>query len=87
MLFANLINNIHISPRFIASEGVSAFLLVLLQLEALLRFIGQNLGSTNSSGKSCCVFTVCCSILLMVLTITVLSVTQISRQNLQLEHC
>lgn len=45
--------NIHISPRFIASEGLSAFLLVLSQLEALLRFTGQNLGSTNSNGKNC----------------------------------
>lgn len=63
MIFANLFHcNIPIAPRFIASEGLSAFLLVLLQLEALLRFIGHNLGSTNSNGKICWVFTVWCSV-------------------------
>lgn len=62
MLFDTFIHcNIHISFRFTAPDGLfqlSCCVLLLLQSEALLRFIGQNLGSTKSNGKSRQVFTV-----------------------------
>lgn len=50
-------------PGLLKSEGLSAFLPLLLQLEALLVFIGQKLGCTNSNGKSCQLFTVWCSVI------------------------
>jgi len=62
MLSDTLIHcNTHISSRISAPNRLSqpsCHVLLLLQSEALLRFIGQNLGSTKSNGKSCQVFTV-----------------------------
>lgn len=88
MPFDTLIHcNIHISSRFTSSDGLSqssCCVLLLLESEALLRFIGQNLGSTKSNGKSCQVFhcvVQCGPVLFLVLAITMLSSSQIIREK------
>lgn len=95
MLFDMLIHcNIHISSRFTALDGVSQpsyCMLLLLQLNALLRFIGQNLGSTKSNGKSYQILTVSYSAFLFLSWFWLLQYYQalrLSEKKLhQLRHC